>query len=168
MKKILFTIGLIGLIGFASVRAVTTTITLNGAAVTNIATLAGGSFTLLQATVTAPANSNVFLTIYDAPAGNTNYKYTVGAYSNIVTYATNYITSWTNYYGYTNYLTNIAIVDVTNNNNSATATYPLVYIWNVNTNLTTTYQGLNTFFKQGMLITNNNNAAAVITLQYTQ
>lgn len=169
-KKVSLGICLIACLAVTSHAAVTTvTLTGNGAAGswTNVPTVVGGSFVLLSAQVTSAANNQAYLTIYDAPG--TNITWSVGAYSNITSYVTNYYTMWTNYYGVTNYSgTNIALIDITNSVAAVTNVYPVIYTWAAPTNATTTFSSLNTRFLRGAYVTNTGAASLTLSFTYTQ
>lgn len=166
MKKILLSIGLaLGLFTF-SASAVNSTQTLAAGGYTNMPTLLSNGVNVIAFTLTSAANNTATITVYDAPF--TNISYTVGSYSNILSYVTNYITTWTNYYGYTNSITNRAIVDYTNFVAGVTNTYPIMYVLTCPTNSTVQFNNLNTRFQYGVYVTNTAGGAATLTLQYTQ
>lgn len=119
---------------------------------------------LLSLTVTT-TNANTIL-IYDAP-GNTITN-NVGAYSNLVQYATNVSQIYTNFYGVatTNWLTN-ALVTTTNSVAAHTITYPLVFTQTFPSNVTVSIPNLNAMFQNGILITNQSANTLVITPTYS-
>lgn len=77
-----------------------------------------------------------------------------GSYNTIVSYATNYITTWTNYYGYTNNLTNIYLVDVTNTVAAVTNTLSPLLVLTASTNSSLTLNNLGIIFQNGITISN--------------
>lgn len=114
--------------------------------------------------VTSTGNSAAAVQIYDAP--QTNFLVVIPAYSNILSYATNYITIYTNFYGATNSFTNIALVDYTNSVATVTQSYIQRYNYTVPTNSSLKLDG-SSFFIQGVGITNSGTGSANITMFYT-
>ena len=115
--------------------------------------------------------------LIDAPTNALGYS--TLAYSNIVSYATNYVLTWTNYYGVVqsnNYvggtlLTNWQLVDITNSVASATYLYSVRLYMSAAANTTVTYGptsgNLNGFyFDQGMWATNMTSCTNQITVIY--
>lgn len=116
--------------------------------------------------LTVLATNAVTLNIYDAP-GNTTTNI-VGAYSNLVQYATNVSQTYTDFFGKptTNWLTN-ALVMTTNSVPSKTNNYTQVFSMTFGSNTTTVLSPLSINFANGILVTNASGNTVVITPQYT-
>lgn len=106
------------------------------------------------------------ISIYDAP-GNTITN-NVGAYSNLVVYATNVTVSYTNFFGASNgYIMTNALVTLTNSVAAHTITYPLVFSQSFPSNTTINIPNLNAAFQMGVLVTNSSANTITITPTYT-
>lgn len=169
MKKLILSLLAVGLL-VGSSNAASTTFTLAAAAFTNACNSTLGVVApvkISQVMVTSAANNTCTLFFLDCPTNILTY--TNAAYTNILTYATNYITTYTNYYGVTTSLTNKSLVDVTNNAVAAAAfSYNTEFTVTVPTNSTITFTGLNATFQNGVGVTNSAGGAATITMVYTQ
>lgn len=101
--------------------------------------------------------------IYDCITNIT--AYTNPAYISATSYGTNWITTWTNYYGSTNSITNIAIVDISVTNAAASNSYPLRVTSAIPTNGVIKYDNIGTFI-MGPWITNSSAATLTVTATY--
>ena len=168
MKKFFLT-SFVALLGSVAIQAapITAVYTLPASCSTNLPTLLGTnvSFILLSAVVTSPANNAAAITVYDWYTNST--QRVTPAYSNSAYFATNYITMYTNYYGYTNWLTNIALVDYTNVTVAATNPLTADYQWSAPTNTSIQFLGLNNRFQFGAFVTNTSSGTVTLTLQYS-
>jgi hypothetical protein len=139
-----------------------------------------GSVLAKQFTLTTVGATASSAYIIDAPTNALSF--TTVAYSNIVSYATNYVLVWTNYYGVlqsNNYvggqlLTNWQLVDITNSVPSATYAYPIRLGVAAAGNTTATYGPINTsvgslngyYFDYGIWVTNTSTGTNLITVVY--
>lgn len=163
MKNYLIALSLA--VGLAANAAVSTTVVVQPNTYTNLLSLTGGSAIVTFASVAANS-TNASVLFVDAPT-NTLF-YTNAAYTNITSYATNLITSWTNYYGVVNYATNITLLDVSNPVAAGTNLYNRPLSAAALAGTTTTLNPLNTQFEYGIWVTNNSSGIATVTIQYRQ
>ena len=166
MKKLLTFVALIGLV--AKLSAATVTIQLGAGAFTNIFGLNNGSAKVTQFLLTSTATNIASVMVVDTP---TNWlSFTNKAYTNIISYPTNYIAVWTNYYGATNYWTNLTLVDITNTVAATTNSYPVRAYLTTATNSTLRVDQANYYFLDGVWVTNTtpNSSTAFLTITYTQ
>lgn len=168
MKKILLTLGLaFGIVTSAS--AFTASMTLTNGQWTNFSGINPGPVTITQ--IIMQYTNVAALQLYDSPNGQMSF--TNLAYTNTLTYATNVTNANTNYYGVTNYFTNVVLIDNTNNANPATTNnFPLRMQLSV-TNGTVIADHVNYYFLNGLWITNTSTGAAniagpTVTVTYTQ
>ena len=126
MKKLIAIVSVALLFGYSAAKADTATIVVQPNTITNV--LAGlavtnGSFTINQVILTAGI-SNAAVYLVDSPDGTlTN---TTPAYIGRFSYATNLIYITTNYYGVTNVLTNLCLIDYTNTVAATTVQRPII------------------------------------------
>ena len=161
MKKILLSLGLVGLIvGSAKADSTAWTIAVNAS--TNLL-----SAPMKVTSAVIVATNTVTLQFYDSPnTGLTNYT---SAYTNYTRYATNIQQFWTNFFGAlnTNYLTNV-MVTITNSNPAATNFYQPVFTFTALSNTTATIPNLSGLFINGVVVSNTSSAnTAILTLNYT-
>ena len=169
MKKIITGLALGLVLGAATIIntfGASSSLTIQGNQFTNFPLTYPGAIKLTQVIVTASATNNVNLQFIDAPTNSLTY--TNAAYPVLTTVITNFVTTWTNYQGVTNNVTNIYIQDVASTNAAQTNSYPIRFQTAVNTNNTVTYQGVNYYFNQGLWVTNITTNSAVITITYQQ
>lgn len=165
MKKILLSLFALATIS-ASAATFNTTATCAVNSVTNVPTYMGGGFYLISAQVSSVANNSATIALFDTAF--TGLAQTNPAYSSITSYVTNYINSWTNFYGATNYWTNRTLIDVSNYVAGATNALSPDYVWVCPTNSTLVLQNLNNRFQNGVSITNMAGGSATVVLTYTQ
>lgn len=160
MKK-LYTIALLTAGLISSAFADSQSFTIPGNTQTNIFPQSL-KFNSLSVTAT---NAATFL-IYDAPGSTiTNI---VGAYSNLVQYATNFTYSYTNFFGASNgYIATNVLVTITNSVPSRTNTYPLIITQSVGSNVTANLPNLNASFVYGVLVTNQSANTLILTPTYS-
>jgi len=117
-----------------------------------------------QILVTGNTSTNVTLQLVDTYSGAlTNF---IPAFTNTVSYGTNYVWTYTNYFGVTTTLTNFQLVDLTNNLVAAyTNTYPTIPLAALG-NTTAVINNANYTFYRGIWVTNTGLGAASVTIQY--
>lgn len=153
MKK--FILSLVGLFAVVTAtQAYTVSIQVQPNTLTNLFASYGGptngAFVLTSVIITAN-NTNSTVAFIDTPTGALTVSQ--AAYTNSISYATNYITLWTNFYGVVQSTTNIALVDVTNIVSTATYTYPTVLSAGAAAGTSTTLSG-RYVFQNGVFVTN--------------
>jgi hypothetical protein len=173
MKKLLLIAGLaFGLV--SSIFGASGSILVNQGSYTNFPTLIPYSSVKVSQIVIQNANAltNQTFLFFDSPTNTVSF--TNATYTNTISYATNYLTTYTNYYGLITVLTNKALVDVTNNVvNGTTNNYAQYFSIFVPSNTSVTLPGLNQVFQYGIWITNSTPGTATypggtVTLTYTQ
>lgn len=160
MKKLLFILGL-----FATVTAfgASSTTVIATAGNSNLITSFSGSALLTQVSLTSPANNTATITLVD---NNTNNMYfTNAAYIGVTSYVTNQITMWTNFFGSTNYITNLALIDITNTVAAAAVVANRPLTVTAATNSTVTIPG-SWFFGRGVWCTNQGSGNATVSITY--
>jgi len=164
MKKFIIALSIIGLA--ISLQAASVTVTVLPSTATNVlGNLFGGYAKITSVTLVAnPTNTAVVL--YDAPTNN--WSYTTPAYTNTISYATNYVNSYTNYYGVTTLITNLALVDVANTVAASTNTYPARVGVSALASTTTTINPTAYVFENGVWATNNSSGIATLTVSFVQ
>lgn len=142
----------------------TQTVVVQPGTMTNLLSTFNGSTLLKQVVVTANT-TNASLLFVDT-ATNT-LGYVNASYTNTYSYATNYITSWTNFYGVAQTSTNVALVDNTNNVVAATTnSYPVNLAATALASTTATYVNINRYFMRGIWATNNSSGIATVTVTW--
>lgn len=166
MKKL---IALLALLVTVSLNAATLTATVPSATSTNIPFLLGtNSQALITGVIVVSTNNNV-ATVNFVDSYWKTFQITNQAYQVINSYATNYITLYTNYYGATNSFTNLALIEVTNTVATNNILLGPVFTTFAGTNSSTTYQNLALKINQGLWLTNTTAASdARVTITYTQ
>lgn len=165
MKKILLILGLVSL--STKLLAASATAIIPANTMTNFVLLSQAPVKVISLSANTFTTNSAIIFAYDTPTNAT--VYTNAGYTNILSYVTNYITTYTNYYGYTNNLTNKALVDVTNSVAITTNNlYPLRYSASIGTNATVLTDQLNAVFNQGLWITNQSVGAVAVTVTYQQ
>lgn len=163
LKKLFISLGLLSSFT-ASVKALTISLLVTNATFVNIVPNYG-SAKLTQIIATAQGTNQPNFVIYDAPTNN--ILYTNAAYTNIISYATNYVTTWTNYYGATNSFTNLSLVDVTNSVAAVTSSYPARITASIPSNSVVRFDNVNYYFSMGPWITNSGGLLS-LTVTYQQ
>lgn len=169
MIKSLFKISLVavilGLFTFQA-SALTSSQTVFVGSMTNALVLVNGSATISQIIVTATTATNVSVNIVDTPTNVLTYV--VPAYTNSIQYATNYITSWTNFYGVAQSDTNIALITTNVAVASVTNNYPVRLSIAALASTSSTFSGVNYYFNNGVWLTNTGSGTAAVTITYRQ
>jgi hypothetical protein len=152
-----------------SSQALQTSQTCSPGTYTNVLSLTpnSGSIRVSQIIVNALTVTNVSGYFVDAP---TNWlAYTNLAYTNTISYATNYVNLWTNSYGVVNGTTNLALIDNTNNVVPAsTNLYPSRVGVGCLGGSVAVFQGVNYYFENGIWFTNTGSGTEQITIIYQQ
>lgn len=165
MKKILA----IGLLSVAAVfaNAASVSMTIPGNTMTNLLSVNNGSLKVTQLILSAPTSGGV--TIQAIDNSTNSVKRINPAYTNTLSYVTNLVTTWVNYFGVTNTMTNTALVDVTNNPVAAvTNTISPTITASTAGNTSTTFSGVSYYFNYGLWITNTSPSNAAVTVTYQQ
>ena len=159
MKKLLIS-ALLG-ISVLSASAFTTSVTVLPLSFTNAFPINQGSAYLTQVIITAPTNiaQVLFVDTYTNSLTYTNASYNVRA-----SYATNYINTWTNFYGTVQSTTNIALIDITNTVPATTNNFPQKFTVASTSGGSATYPAINAYFVSGVWVTNMTTNTAIITL----
>lgn len=159
MKKILSVLAL-----FCALNAFAGTVTVSVAPYSTTNIVVGGCI-VKQFVVSGTANSIIY--VYDAPTW-TNFTYTIPAYSNTVSYATNYAISWTNYWGAVTTTTNLSLVDQTNSVVPASTNwYPLRITVIGTANSPVILNSVNYQFANGVQVSNSTSTATSVTATYS-
>lgn len=158
---------LVGLGLAFGVNAATTTLTITNGTMTNVTSLINGSLKVTQFVLTSSGTNYGTVSIYDTYTNK--FLYTNAAYTNILTYATNYISVWTNYYGVTNTVTNSgSLIDVTNLVSGTTNSFPLRAVISTGTNASTTVNNPGIYFNDGIWVTNGSGSVLSLVVTYQQ
>lgn len=166
MKKLLIAIALIASLSITGYAASgTVTVVVPTAVVTNLMdSLPGGAAVVKQITLLSTATTSGKLSIYDTPNGNIMYTNT--GYTLPVTYVTNVISTYTNYFGATNSITNVALIHTTSTVASNIYSYPLRFVGQAGTNASATFDG-NWTFTRGVYATNTTIGGGAVTVTLT-
>ena len=151
----------IGLAALVSAHADTLSVTVAG---TNYQQVLSAPAIITGYSLTATTNATVGL--IDSPTNLPTYS--VPGYTNTVSYATNRIVSWTNYFGNVNSWTNIVLVDLSNAVPATTASYPRKATVGALAGTTTTVAPTYMVVDNGLWVTNYSTNTAVLTIQYRQ
>lgn len=143
---------LIAFTKYNDANAATVAGTVAQSTVSNLSLTLGTGAKVSRITLTSSATTTGSGALYDTR--NVGLTNVFGSYNTISSYATNCITTYTNYYGYTNNLTNICLVDVTNTVAAVTNTIPPLLVVTAGTNATITLSGLSMYFQNGITISN--------------
>lgn len=162
MKKSL--ISLFAGIGMA-VSAATITVDVPQGGFVNAVSAANGNIKVSQFILTSTNATAVSAQAFDSVTNLTTW--TNAPYTQVVQYATNQVTLWTNYFGATNAWTNIALVSVTNTVATTTNTYPIRFAGSAIANSSFTASGTY-YFNNGVWVTNTGAAGIKFTVTYTQ
>lgn len=165
MKKYIIS-ALMGVSFIASATSVSTTIAPGGVFSLVSASANVGSYSVRQVGITATTATNALVALVDAPS--TNLTYINAAYTNRLSYGTNWNTTWTNFYGVvqTNPTPIIALIDVTNTVAASTNSYATRLIAGAAANSTAVFSGVNYYFDQGVLLTNQGSGTATVVITY--
>lgn len=153
------------LIGLNASAAFTTSLTVVPGTMTNLLTAINGSIDIKSVTVQAAVTTNALFSLVDTPTNS--LVYVNPAYTNKLRYATNMIYGpLTNYYGVTNFLTNIALITISNVVAQSTNNYN-TFGFSAAANSTVTYDQ-DLYFNHGAWVTNFGGGNVVVTITYVQ
>jgi len=157
-------LALLGTLGsIIAAKAFTLSMTVNGNTMTNLAPLTQGSAYIKQLAIANSSTSNS-VTFQLVDSYTNSYTYTNAAYTNMISYATNRIFITTNFYGGTNNLTNLSLVDVTNAVPITTNNFPVRATVSALAGTTAQFNNLNAYFSSGIWVSNLSASNAVITV----
>ena len=163
----LFLTGLITAASLFASSAATISVTVQPGSMTNLLGSLYGPVRVSQVQLTAGSIGVTNVLVYDTPTNAT--AFVQSAYTNTIAFATNQITSWTNFWGNVNTVTNAALVVVTNNLvASVTNSYPLRLNLSSPANTTTAFDSVNYYFLNGIWATNVSGGAATFNITYRQ
>ena len=149
-----------------SALAASTSVVVQPGTFTNLLSLGSSGYARVTALSVTANSTNVTVAFIDTPTNVLTYV--SPAYTNLVSYATNYIQSWTNYYGATNSWTNMTLVDVANTVAATTNNYPTRVAVGALAGTSTIINPANYKFEDGIWVTNNSTGIATITATYVQ
>lgn len=92
----------------------------------------------------------------------------IAGFSTITQKATNYITTYTNFFGVSNSFTNLALISATNTITAQTNTYPTQFTLFAATNTQARVDNANFYFINGFTVTNSGAGPVTITVNYNQ
>ncbi len=173
--KIVSGVALVATLFVTDVQASGVSQTIAAAGWTNVVGIIPGlsakisSFTLISA-----PNTAAVLKFYDTPtytSNNTNYGaqfVTNAGYAYYTQYPSNVVTTYTNYYGVTNNLTNLTLITVSNWTAAATNTLQPKLTINGLTNLAISVSDVNFYFTSGVWVTNAGTGAGTIIMDVIQ
>jgi hypothetical protein len=163
IKKLSLLLTLLGL-AIAS-KAATLSVTVPIGGITNIW---AANARVTQVIVAAPTTTNTGVLFIDSPTNQLTFVQ--NAFTNTVSYATNVVTTYTNFWGTVQNITNLdALVDITNNVVAAsTNLYPQRISLSALANTTYLADNVNYYFINGVTITNTSSGTANVTITYFQ
>lgn len=164
MKKLITVVSLIGAIAFSSFAESTST-NINPGQFFPLMSLKNGSASVKQIIITSTTATNSIIWFMDT---STNLPYRIiPPYTNTVSFLTNQITSYTNYFNVVNTYTNLVQLDATNNlvPLATNAIQPTVIAGSA-ASASTSFGGVNYNFHTGCWITNAGSGAAAVTITF--
>ena len=165
MKKLLVST-LLGLVAFASTAA-TVTVNVPANTMSNLMVSTTFPIKITGVIVTATTATNTSINLMDV--SSSSLRRINPAYTNTISYATNLISLWTNYYGVTFTFTNVALVRVTNNAVAAvTNTVAPTVTLSSAASASTEVNGVSYYFNYGLWATNTTTAPAAVTITYSR
>jgi hypothetical protein len=159
--SLLVTLGIV-----SSVQGFTLSQTFTANQFTNFTSMLPGPVKVTQIILVSSSTNNSSVQFWDTPT-NTQV-FTNSAYTNLISYATNYVSTWTNYYGATNSVTNISLIDATNTVAATTNNYPLRISLAAGTNASIRADNVNYYFTSGVWVSNVSTNPATITITFQQ
>jgi hypothetical protein len=166
MKKMILIVASVLTLAFTS-QAATYVCNIAAAGVTNIsATIPAGPVKPVWVLLSSDTTHSGSLQFFDTPY--LGLAVTNAAYTSVTRYATNYVNTWTNFYGATNTWTNTVLQTTYVTNSAATNVLTSVYSFNCPTNGAVQYVGLSYTFLQGLVVTNSGNGTITLTVDYSQ
>ena len=127
-----------------------------------------GSAKVTDILITTPAATATTLKLVDSV--NTTNTYLSPAYTGVTSYATNVITTYTNFFGVVNNVTNVQLVDVSTSVSATTNNFPVRFQAYVGTNTSQLYSGVDYMFVNGIWATNitSGSGSTTVTSTYQQ
>lgn len=122
------------------------------------------SATVIQVTITATTATNTSVKLIDSPINALTY--TNAAYTSTLSYATNVVSTYTNFFGTTTSITNFALVDATYSIAAAVLNCPVVLQYGAIASTSAQATGVKYNFLQGIWATNTSSGSAAITIVY--
>lgn len=110
-------------------------------------------------------NTATFAAVDSPSATFTNI---LAGFSTITQKATNYITTYTNFFGVSNSFTNLALISATNTITAQTNVYPTQFTLSAATNAQARVDNANFYFVNGFTVTNSGAGPVTITVNYNQ
>jgi hypothetical protein len=165
--KKLGAIALVGAFGLISSYGQTLSIsaTLTPGQISNLVLVTRSPLRVAQAIITSTTATNASFNFIDSPS-TTNITYVTLPYTNYLSYATNYVWNYTNYYGVVNTYSNISQVDYTNSVGQATNFYPVRLALTSLASSAQVYILQNATFNTGILVTNTGSGTGQVTITY--
>ena len=153
-----------------SVFAFSTSMTLQPGGFTNFPTPVNGSpVKVTSVTITGSATNVANLKFIDTYTNS--LVYTNGVYTNVISYATNIVSSFVNYYGVTTLNTNAQLIDVANTVPANTNNFNIPIAVVCPTNGSISMPLVNYYFANGIWVTNTtagSSGPATITVTFQQ
>jgi len=141
------------------------TVSIAAAGMTNVLAPLRGSAQITQVILTAPANNTASVTMVDSVTNILTY--TNASYITLGSYVTNYITTYTNFFGTVNSFTNAALVDYSITNAATAYSYPNLLTVTAGTNSSVMIPYPQTFnFRNGVYATNTGSGSLTLTVTY--
>lgn len=164
MKKYLIISALLAATALAQAESATTIVTANSCS--NLLANFSGSARVTGIVITSEATTANNVKFIDSPSDTLTYV--APAYTSVTTYATNVITTYTNYFGVTQNITNVALVETVTDVAASTNNYPVRFQTAVGTNTSVAYTGVNYYFGNGIWATNaaTGTGSATVTITY--
>jgi hypothetical protein len=150
MKKFILSV-LFGL-SVSAFAANTITVSVPPLTATNLFSLLNSQgYAKVTAISVTAGTTNTAVTFFDNTTNS--LVFTVPAFTNYISYATNFVQTWTNYFGATNYWTNISLVQISNYNAAATISVAKNTVSAI-ASTTTTLSPTAYIFENGIWVTN--------------
>ena len=125
-----------------------------------------GSAKITSVVVTAPTTSHASIKMIDAITNSLTYVNP--AYTMYSSYATNLITTYTNFFGATNSITNLVLVDISTAVAISTNLNPVILTATAPTNSTIVFNPVSFFVNNGIWVTNTGPTNVTVTINYQQ
>ena len=166
MKKIFIAIA--SVVTATAVYAASTTITVPANTSSNLFTVNQSGYGKITSIIAGNANPSGTVTLSLWDNSTASLWITNPAYSSIVSYATNYILSWTNYFGVVNSWTNFSLANYTNSVAATSNAIPFKATITVPAAGSIVLNPVSYIFDTGAWITNSSSSNATITVNFTQ
>jgi hypothetical protein len=132
-----------------------------------LGTVVSGPVKILQVSVTTGAQGLTNAPFYDMVTNSqvNIFTYTNAAYTNQVSYPTNLVWTYTDFWTHVTSLTNLVLVDIVSTNAATTNFYPVRLALSAAAGTTYTVSG-NFYFMNGMWFTNTSQGTVTLTVLY--